>query len=97
MDFLFKLGEIILIAIPIFIAIRILLILFYKKLPWMVKLQDKLNHSKMGKVIPFAVTFLTGFLCFYLSELFSLTNLQLGLLLGLFLGITNILDSAMLK
>jgi ABC-type dipeptide/oligopeptide/nickel transport system permease component len=97
MDFLIKLGAIILIAIPIYFVIRILLIAFHKKLSWMENLHKKLTNTKKEKVISFTVLLLSGFLCYYFSEFLSFNNIQLGLALGLFLGITNIFDPKMLK
>lgn len=97
MDFLFKLGAIVLIAIPIFFVSRIILIAFHKKLSWMGKLHEKLANTKKEKVISFAVILLSGGLCYYFSEFLAFSNVQLGLVLGLFLGISNIFDPKMLK
>lgn len=58
-------------------------------------LHKKLNDTNKEKVISFIVILLGGFLCYYFSETFS--NVQLGVVLGLFLGITNIFDPKMLK
>ncbi|MEH7250460.1 hypothetical protein V7114_27280 [Neobacillus niacini] len=97
MDFLFRLGVIILIAIPIYFVIRILLILFHKRLVWLEIVHEKLNNTKLEKVISVAVIFLGGFLCYYFSESLSFNSVQLGLVLGLFLGISNLFDPEMLK
>ncbi len=97
MDFLVEIGQTILIGIPIFLAFRITLIIFHKKLPWLENLHKNLKNSKKEKVITFTVIIVGGLLSYYLSELFSFTNVEIGVVLGLFLGIANIFDPKMLK
>lgn len=97
MDFIFDLFVILLIAIPIYLFIRIIIIALHKKLPWMEKLHEKINDSGKEKAIFSFVFFLCGIISFLLSEIYSFSNLQLGSVLGIFLGISNIFDSKMLK
>lgn len=97
MDFFFELFVILLIAIPIYLLIRIMLISFYKKLPWMEKLHEKISESGKEKAIFSIVFVLCGIISFILSEIYTFSNLQLGAFLGLFLGASNIFDSKMLK
>ena len=97
MEFFFDLFVIVLIAIPIYLLIRIMLISLIKKLPWMEKLHKKIRYSGKEKAIFSIVFFLSGIISFLLSEFYSLSNLQLGAVLGVFLGVSNLFDSKMLK
>ncbi len=69
----------------------------YKKLSWMEKLHGKINDSGKEKAIFSIVFFLCGIISFLLSEIYTFSNLQLGVVLGLFLGLSNLFDSKMLK
>lgn len=63
----------------------------------MEKLHEKINDSGKEKAIFSIVFFLCGIISFLLSEIYSFSNLQLGSVLGIFLGVSNIFDSKMLK